>query len=1353
MQNNYWFILRISLFLIGQLLSNAVDSQTDFLIDYATLTPDDGLATSYTSTIFQDSKGFVWIGTRHGLNRYDGYHFELYSKEKNGLYRNNAIDQILEDDRGNIWLFYKGHQEISGRKFKIIAIDIFNPITKQAIPIQTYFDQPLSFKVEDLLLTRLLLNKKQEIWLTNTKGALFRGSSRGIEKVFQFSNPLTSTIITDNKDNLWAANDNILVQINSKSKQLIRQDSFPNPIDYLWLGANNHIWAATRYEKQQYLHAQIYRQKDALYFEPFFLFDEEQKVNLKNLLFCDFHRMDNGWWLVNINEELHVFDEQGKGVALPPQLKDFNLKNYFFSTIKINDELWTPSGLGIFKYITKPNYFYPIKTNEVHDCRGITEDSAGNIYLLDDWIYKYDTSKQVTTQLASSHGTFHLFQKDSCFYSSIYNSDILLIETNTITNKTSYYQDSTLRFAYASLPIDTNKILIGTSKGLVYVNTKTKKVHPFTQYNTFGYLANAAINQIHPTASGIWLATSEGMYWMTLQDGIKKGYNSASGDLPFSNIRYFQLESDSSFWLATNGGGLIHWRPDFKQQTSTFEQFTVKDGLSHDYLYAVFADDYDNLWIASDRGLMCFNKTNNSIRTYLEQDGIPNKEFNHTAHYQASDGTLYFGTLGGFFSFHPKDISIPLENDVPVQLTNIYILENDKSEVTDKTTTFLNESTISIQPKDKFLELHFSPMDFYEEKDHQYLYKIEGFSDVWNRTNGNVIRITNLPYGTYTLKIKGRNLKRGWSTQALTKVIHVQLPLYLQPRFLMIMGLLSIITGYTFIKWRERQLKIRNLELENLVQSRTNKIEADKKIIEKQTEALAEMTRAKSRFFSNITHELRTPLTLIIGPLQQVLQNATPSATSKKLQGVLNNAEHILKLINQLLTLSKLENKRMAIELSRGDIVATTQKVVDNLQSIALKKQQQLVFDASKEKWLTNYDAEKWNKIVYNLLFNAIKFTPSNGRILLKLTKQQENNKEQIKLLVADNGIGIDNKELSLIFNRFYQVNDSITRSYEGTGIGLSLVKELVELQKGTIKVASEKGKGTSFEVSIPVLQHKIISKSDEEVTLDLEAKSHAEFTHTTPKTNKQKLTLLIIEDNKALQSYIADCLNGYNIFFASNGSEGIERALEIIPDLIITDIMMPLKDGFEVTKALRNNLITSHIPIIILTAKTSLKSRLNGIQTGVDVYLTKPFNAIELNLRVEKLIEIRYSLQQKYQKLGQITSNQLPKNYLEKERIFMDKVNLFIKQHLKNSDLNGRIISQHFRMSRMQLHRKLKAITNLNTSELIQSVRLEVASELLKTQRLNVSEVAFQTGFTSSSYFSKVFKKKFGISPSEITH
>ena len=546
-------------------------------------------------------------------------------------------------------------------------------------------------------------------------------------------------------------------------------------------------------------------------------------------------------------------------------------------------------------------------------------------------------------------------------------------------------------------------------------------------------------------------------------------------------------------------------------------------------------------------------------------------------------------------------------------------------------------------------------------------------------------------------------------------------------------------------------------------------LQKEKETEQLEAERLLELDKLKTNLYTTITHEFRTPLTLILGPVQKLLQKreAPKSEVIAQLHMVEQNGKRLLHLVNQILDVQKLAAKQLAPQYEQGEIMAYLHYLVDSFQSLADRKNISLEFDAHPESLFMDYDKDKLQKICSNLLANAMKFTPDGGSVKVKAQQRHE----WLEITVIDSGIGIPKENLSKIFTMFYQVDNSTTRRQDGTGIGLTLVKELTELLGGEIKVSSEPGKGSVFQLKLPVRSEAPISVHSSPVNLfenstvtNLSAEINdvvqAESDHNTP-------LILVIEDNQDVARYLGSCLEGaYRIEYAGNGREGKERALELIPDLVITDVMMPEADGFEVCRFLKEEPGTSHIPVIMLTALADVTDRIEGLRRGADAYLTKPFYEEELLITVEKLLKLRQILRKRYADLSilessleQNSSTDVPaqprigtiENFdLLLEDDFMKRVIAAIQSHLDDSAFTVDQLNKVMGMSNTQLFRKLKALTDMSANQLIRHVRLTRAKELLLQSELTISEIAYQTGFTDPSYFTRIFSREVGVTPSD---
>jgi signal transduction histidine kinase/DNA-binding response OmpR family regulator len=555
--------------------------------------------------------------------------------------------------------------------------------------------------------------------------------------------------------------------------------------------------------------------------------------------------------------------------------------------------------------------------------------------------------------------------------------------------------------------------------------------------------------------------------------------------------------------------------------------------------------------------------------------------------------------------------------------------------------------------------------------------------------------------------------------------------------------------------------EIKQYNYEKILHEKNLVIEEEKEVSNALAQKLKELNVQKNKLYANITHEFRTPLTVILGMsdrLRSFIKKRDEVQQEEAIDMIERNGITLLNLINEMLDLSKLESGVMKINLVQRDIISFLRYINVSFQSYALSKDIHLSFLTDLESFNMDFDVEKMQQILSNLLSNAIKFTPEAGKISVSVKVVEQNGAETLMVNVKDNGTGIAPEELPYIFDRFYQVDDATTRKQGGSGIGLALTKELVKLMDGEIDVTSEPGQGTEFSVKLPVCRQSEIV-SEESILKSAGAIGDHAFSPTGDPTNSETFfsekklpLLLIIEDNPDVVHYLKSCLDtDYQLEIAYDGRQGIDKAIEIIPDIIISDVMMPEKDGYEVCEMLKSDERTNHIPIILLTAKVTTADKIAGLERGADAYLAKPFNSEELLLRIRNLIDSRKQLQQKYGKGSLFWESVALKNkpQLSQEESFLHRTNELIKENISNEDFGITQLCRALGMSRSQIHRKIKALTSLSTSIYIRTIRLYKAKELLKTTDLNISEVAYEVGFKDPNYFTHTFVEEFDISPS----
>jgi signal transduction histidine kinase/CheY-like chemotaxis protein/AraC-like DNA-binding protein/ligand-binding sensor domain-containing protein len=1325
-QNNILFLLAF-LFL---LIPKDIIAQ-EYLFDIQYISLKDGLPNRQVMDLKQDIFGNIWGNSPEILFKYDGYTFQTFKRENLKVITEDYPTFGI-DDKGLVW--YRSTD---------VSLQILNPFTEKVQSVDQFL---AAKKVKVNEATKQFITSKQLVSQSTDKsgriqflgynGLWYDYQNSQIKEVYKHYNPIiikgvyqeqTQTHIFFDKDTLFFLPPGGGIEKRLMPKKLNNIKIF-NGIVYV--GYKPDIRTSI------YSWFQV-KNKETV---PLVFPNKEWQTGGV----VDFVVDALGYqWLISglygNDKAIVCISPKGKVVYDEPVIineKKTDLRKLF---IDKQQNVWVTSTEGLFKITRRKIPFK--KFLNINNPRGIIKID-GQIVIADGTEVSQTllTSKAVSTLCDFRDGSVFLKEKNILWVGS-YSNLLMRKDLKTGVERIFYFPENSYMYV-PFRPKKSEKLWIGTSQGLCYLTENSDTIQRFI--TTDALLNIATIKQAHQNEKGTWLVTNKGLFLIDAKANVLEKCNLQTG-FPTGTFNYLHQDKEQkgTFWIGTGGSGLIRWQP----KTNTIKIFGRANGFLNENIYAVFEDDYGFLWLPSDYGLIRFNKETFEGITYLPEHGLPHEEFNTYSHYEDEEGNFYFGGLGGLISFHPKDIVNKVDGDVPLYFKTFKRLKNKETIAEDITAMVKKEQILTIRPDDKFFEIYFTLMDF-KKKDKLYAYKIKGYDNDWNYTTDNFIRINSLPYGKYQLEVRGQIDGTTWSKTALTLNIKVMRPFYLQIWFILLSLVLLGVSIWQYTRYQTVKLTRDKEILENTVAERTAKIN-------QQAEDLRVLDKTKTQFFSNITHEFRTPLTLIIGPVQQITEEVSSNPIKKRLQAVSKNAQLLLNLINQLLDLSKLESGKMELEIVRGDIIHYTQTLLENFQPLADKKEQTLDFISHQAIWETNFDEKKWQKIIFNLLSNAIKFTSNGGTIQLTLAKKILDGQDIIHLMVRDNGIGIKATDKEKLFNRFYQIDGTSTRMQEGTGIGLALVKELVELQNGTISVSSIVGQGTTFEVILPVSEAINVSPLSiptlTEQQLLLVNDISQEQKEVVSTANTKKLDLLIIEDNKEIRQYIAHCLDQskYNIIEASDGEEGIEKALEFVPDLIISDVMMPKKDGFEVIEAIRNEISTSHIPLILLTAKTALESRLKGFERGADAYLTKPFSPKELALRIRKLIEIRQGLQLRYQN-GNHQTDSTNKGFAREDK-FIIELKTFIMENLAEPDLKGDKIGQHFGLSRTSLYRKLKALTNQSVTEFIRTQRLIKAAELLSIGELTISEIAYHTGFSSPSYFARAFKKQYGKAPSEM--
>ena len=867
----------------------------------------------------------------------------------------------------------------------------------------------------------------------------------------------------------------------------------------------------------------------------------------------------------------------------------------------------------------------------------------------------------------------------------------------------------------------------------------------------------------------IWIATTVGALMVNSdfkkpEDAVFHHYVRVQNDvnsLSNNDVHYILSTRKNELYLVTFGGGLNKLQTIDAAGNAIFKSYGVAEGLPSDILLSIREDNKGNLWMSTENGISKFIPEEERFENYADGHVSPHVRFSEAASAYTSWGDLLFGTSNGVLLFNPD--SIRKSTYVPPLVFSKLLIANE--DVVPDEKNILKESLddtreLKLSHEENIFTIRFAALDYTEPAGIQYAYILEGFEKSWNYVGKQrTATYTNLPKGHYVFKVRATNADGVWTDNMRLLDIEVLPSFWETPfaYFLYVLFVLLIIITAVYILFTIYRLK-------------------HEVVVEQH------MTDMKLRFFTDISHELRTPLTLISGPVEYVLEHTQlPADAREQLQVVERNTNRMLRLINQILDFRKIQNKKMKMQVQRVNVVAFTRKIMENFDSVAEEHHIDFLFETEKPELYLWVDVDKYEKIIFNLLSNAFKYTP-NGKMIKVFIHEDE---ETVSIGVQDQGIGIAENKKKSIFVRFENLVDRNLFN-PSTGIGLSLVKELVEMHKALITVDSKLGEGSCFKIDFMKGKEQYdesVEFMQDDITVGLEA-YHRQTADTEdaqssqPETGSQekgggdasKDLMLLVEDNSELRIFLRSIFaSEYRIVEAANGMEGLNKALKFLPDIIISDVMMPEKDGIAMTRELRADMTTSHIPIVLLTAKSSIESKLEGLEYGADDYITKPFSATYLKARVKNLLAQRQKLQTLYrqnlmqagavaavadeQSIGNVQDNpQTDKSAAmsPNDRKFMDKLIELMEKNMDNGDLVVDDFVQELAVSRSVFFKKLKTLTGLAPIEFIKEMRINRAAQLIATGEYSMTQISYMVGINDPRYFSKCFKQKKGMTPTE---
>ena len=768
------------------------------------------------------------------------------------------------------------------------------------------------------------------------------------------------------------------------------------------------------------------------------------------------------------------------------------------------------------------------------------------------------------------------------------------------------------------------------------------------------------------------------------------------------------------------------------------------DVYKRQHIRAISEDKNGNIWASTNTGISCYITSKKCFYTYDHSNNIPQGSFISGCVTKDHNGLIYFGSINGLCFFNP-DIAINSPQIPPVVITKVRIPGRLTSREKNETAIPISEGEIELTHEQNSFNLTFNVQDYSLANQVEYAYMLKGLENSWYTINEqNSVTFRNIPPGKYEFLVKARLHNQDWSEDMTSLRIHITPPLWLTWWAKLIYILITISIIYTIIHAYKKKIDLESLYT----------------LEKKNHEQEQELNQERLRFYTNITHELRTPLTLILGPLEDMQKDTSlPTRQAQKLSVIHQSALRLLNLINQILEFRKTETQNKKLCVCKSNIAPLVHEIGLKYKELNQKKAIDFQIQIEKEEMLLFFDKEIITIILDNLISNAIKYT-EQGKITLSLYPTTRNGVTYTEIKVSDTGYGISAEALPHVFDRYYQ--ESGKHQASGTGIGLALVRNLVELHEGEIRVESIQNEGSTFYISLltdniyPNALHGDSTKQTEEEMISEAVPEDSQ--NTEPETSKP--ILLIVEDNEDIQKYIAESFSdSFEVITGSNGEEGKQQALNRIPDIIVSDIMMPVMDGITLCRQLKEDVRTSHIPVILLTAKDSLQDKEEGYEVGADSYLTKPFSASLLRSRINNLLDSRKKLIAQFQQTG--TSHN-PNSHLDEKRSiitealskldneFIEKITQLVEDNLSSEKIDITYLSDKMCMSGSTLYRKMKALTGLSTNEYIRKVKMQNAERLLLEGKYNISEIAYKIGMNSTGYFRQCFKDEFGVSPSD---
>lgn len=1385
--NNTYFINKmLGIFILICLSTGVSHSQKN--INFERISTNEGLSQSDINCIYQDIEGFMWFGTFDGLNKYDGYAFTNYLPEPNNheTLSSNIIFAITGDKNGNLWIGTTGG-----------GLNKFDKKTEKFKRFR--HDKNKSTSLDSDFIRCVLVDNKNRLLVGTEKGLNLLDINNG-ESVFKHvKNELTTPIKTMYEDSLgdiWVStNGQILKLIEDKNGEFELIN-----VDYEGRLNDNLMNSLKEDDKGNLLLGGS---------RGLFIKEKSNKISklidLPNITIRTFEIDATGQYWIGTNNGIFQFEyseenkqfEQKNHFLNDPMNPSSISKNIINVSYKDKTGIiWLgTNGGGINKIDPNKKQFQHIKRTSnpnslsYDKIRSMFEDSNGNL-----WIGTEGGGLNVLKK-EDDNGKFNKFKKNKSILKpfaleevEINGKKMLLIGSggmrglykldldniDNLSNSDIKLFIPTRRTTFSILQDKNKTIWVGVYGGGIYRVVFEKNgvgykidnfAHDMTNDNS---ISDDIIRNIFQDKKGdIWFGTGNGLSRLPYEELLKDNpkfdvHRNVEGDSTSISHNYIMpiYESDKGeLFIGTFGGGLNKYIPAKGSQKEGFKSYNLKDGLPNNVIKSILEDNSGNLWLSTNKGLSKFNPNTETFKNYDVNDGLQNNEFQELTGLKRKNGELLFGGINGFNVFNPENIS---DNTLPAgTVISKFSIFNEEIKVGEEyngnvvlDSSITLSKAVDLKYNQNSFSIEFAGLHYAAPLKNQFSYILEGYDEKWNKVSSSnrVAKYTNIAPGNYTFKVKASNSDGIWD------ITPSELKLCISPPFwktdmayllyaLIGIGLLLAFRRFTVISTtRKHQFELDHLE----------------------TEKKEELQRVKLEFFTNVSHEFRTPLTLIKGPLDYLIDAESTRDNvdvQEQCKVMRKNTDYLMRLVDQLLDFRKINQGKMRLVIRNTDIISFIKDIGEPFQFTAHKQNINFNIESPNKSIKAWFDHDALEKIIKNLLSNAFKFTPENEEITIVISKEVEkddSSSDFVVIEVKNTGSDIGAGDIENIFDRFYTKTNKKKNTQRSSGIGLAFTKSLINFHQGTIEVKAEENETINFIVKlprkkvayedIPEISIKEKTESDflvrssekESIAIDL----NDEIADSKVLNSRSKLPLLlVVDDNPDIRTFIVRALSStFKVVEASDGKEGLEKACDLIPNIILTDVIMPVMDGIELCNQLKNRNDTSHIPIIMLTAKSSSESEIEGLKIGADGYMKKPFDLKVLKLKLNNILKYREELRRRFNREITLQPEEVVVTSLDEK--FLQRAIEIVEKHMMNTDFSVELMVKEMGLSRSHLYIKFKELTGLSSSAFIRNIRLKRAVQLLEQNDFSVKEIMYMTGFNTSSYFSQCFKKQFGMLP-----